>query len=302
MLVIKNATLFDGVHEQLKYPVTILIDGEKIVEVNEGTEYENTQVIDLGGRVVMPGLIDCHMHILQAEVPEPDTLLNDRTPGGERQENTDAYACFRGVYSCKRHLDAGFTTVFDGGGNNFMEAALRECVAKGLVEGPDLYICGQQITAGRGHLPGIAHSACGEWGMREAVRAMLYWGADHIKLKMSAPMRMPGRNTTRSEFTLPEIRAACDEAHSAGLLVSAHCRGAQSIKDFVNGGGDRIVHGTGIDEEGIELLLEKGLYVYPTLGSPSRDFPDALVRSKPASAVESLRKKGQEHFDSVKKM
>lgn len=304
MLVIKNARMFDGVNEELKNQVSIVIEDEKIIDIYEQDEreYDNADVIDLGGRVIMPGLIDCHMHILQSEIPEPDKMLNDRTPGGERQENTDAYACFRSVYSCKRHLDMGFTTIFDGGGNNFMEVALRESIQKGLVEGPDLYICGQQITAGRGHLLGIAYSAYGEWGMRNAVRTMLYWGVDHIKIKMSAPLRMPGRNTSRSEFTIPEIQSACDEAHSAGLLVSAHCRGAESIKDFVKAGGDRIVHGTGVDDEGIEMLIKKGLYVYPTLSSPSREFPDALVSIKSASTVESLRKKGQEHFDSVKKM
>ncbi|MDR1315612.1 MAG: amidohydrolase family protein [Spirochaetales bacterium] len=304
MIVLKNSNVFDGVSETLKKNCSVLLEGDKIKEVREQdkTTYENCEVIDLGGRVLMPGLIECHMHVLQCEIPEPDKCMNDRTPGGDRLENTDAYVCFRGVYSCRRMLDAGFTTVFDGGGNNFMEAALRECINTGLFDAPDYYICGLQITAGRGHLPGIGYEAHGEWGIREAVRKMLWWGANHIKIKMSAPMRMPGRNTERSEYTVPEIKAACEEAHSAGLLVSGHARGAIPIKDFLEGGGDRIVHGTGIDDEGIEMILKRNQYVYPTLCAPYYECTDTAKAIKPKKTIDALLKKGREHFESVKKM
>jgi imidazolonepropionase-like amidohydrolase len=304
MLVLKNTNVFDGVSEILKKNCSVLVDGNKIKEIREQDQavYENCNVIDLGGRVLMPGLIDCHIHYLQAEVPESDKRMNDKTPGGERLENTDAYACYRSVYACRRLLDVGFTTAFDGGGNNFMEAALRESINTGLFDAPDCYICGKQITAGRGHLPGIGYEAHGEWEMRKAVRTMMWWGADHIKIKMSAPMRMPGRNVERSEFTIPEIQAACEEAHSAGLLVSAHTRGPEPLKDFLKGGGDRVVHGTGIDDEGIEMILKRDQYVYATLSSPYKDCSDVAKAIKPKTAIDVLIKKGHDHFESVRKM
>jgi imidazolonepropionase-like amidohydrolase len=304
MLVLKNALIFDGVSEVLKKNCSVLLEGDKIQEVIERDKsvYENCDTIDIGERVLMPGLIDCHMHFLQCEVPEPHIRMNDKTPGGEKLETSDAYVCFRGVYSARRMLDIGFTTIFDGGGNNFMDVALRECIKTGLFDAPDYYISGQQLTAGRGHMPGIGYEAHGEWGMRKAVRTMLWWGVDHIKIKMSAPMRMPGRNTERSEFTVAEIQAACDEAHSAGLLVGAHARGAQPIKDFLKGGGDRVIHGTGIDDEGIEMILKRNQYVYPTISSPARAFPQAVIDAKPASAIELMKKQGQQHFNSIKKM
>jgi imidazolonepropionase-like amidohydrolase len=228
--------------------------------------------------------------------------MNDKTPGGEKLENSDAYYCFRGVYSARRMLDIGFTTIFDGGGNNLMDVAMRECIKTGLFDAPDYYISGQQITAGRGHMPGIGIEAHGEWEVRKAVRTMLWWGVGHIKMKMSAPMRMPGRNTERSEFTIPEIQAACDEAHSAGLLVGAHAQGADPIKDFIRGGGDRVIHGTNIDDEGIELILKKDQYVYATISSPARTFVKAVHDTKPPTAMELMTKQGHQHFNSAKKM
>ncbi|GHV36973.1 Xaa-Pro dipeptidase [Synergistales bacterium] len=303
MLVLKNGLMFDGVSEDLKRG-HLVIDGAKIVDVIESTSesnFENCPVLDLEGKYVTPGFIESHMHFFTNEIPEPDKRCNEVTPGGEVKENTEYYRVLRGVYSARKVLEAGFTTVFDGGGINFMDAAFKEALSVGLVNGPDYFICGKQITAGQGHFPGLGYDACGVWEMKKAVRKMLWYGADHIKLKMSAPMRMPGRNTERSEFTVPEIEAACEEAHSAGLLVSAHARGAQPIKDFIMGGGDRIVHGTGIDDEGIEMMLNKGLYLYPTIMSPYYMVSDLVKSIKPLSAVKSYEKKGREHFDSVKR-
>jgi imidazolonepropionase-like amidohydrolase len=130
----------------------------------------------------------------------------------------------------------------------------------------------------------------------------MWYGADHIKVKMSAPDRMPGRNVNRSEFTIPEIQAMCDEAHSSGLLVSAHARGADPIKDFIKGGGDRIVHGTAIDDEGIELMLKKGIWLYPTIMSPYYKVSDVAKAVKPKEVISGYEKRGREHIASIKKM
>ncbi len=106
-----------------------------------------------------------------------------------------------------------------------MDLALWDAIEQGIVEGSSAYVCGRQITAGRSHFPGLGIHALGQDGMRGAVRTLLWYGVNHIKIKMSAPMRMPGRNTERSEFTLPELCAAVDEAYSAGLPVSVRARG-----------------------------------------------------------------------------
>lgn len=303
-LVLRNASVFDGVADTLKEKCSVLIKDEKILEVreNDAAAYENCDVVDLGGRTLLPGLIDGHMHLLCCEIPEQDKMMEDRTPGGGVLENAKAYTAYRGAYSARRVLEAGFTTVFDGGGIDFIDVALRESLQTGLFPGPDYYISGQQISVGPPHFPGLGTIANGPWEMRKAVRTMLWWGVDHSKLKVSAPMRMSRRKSERSEMTLEEIQAVCDEAHGAGLMVGAHVRGAVPIKDFIRGGGDWIIHGTGIDDEGIEMMLKKNLYYFETLASVSKDPPSReLAAVKPPKLIESMRKKGQTNFDSVKK-
>ncbi len=303
-LVLRNASVFDGVGDKLKERCSVLIEGEKILEVRErdAATYENCDAIDLGGRTLLPGLIDGHMHLLCCEIPERDKMMEDRTPGGGIMENAKAYTAYRGAYSARRVLEAGFTTVCDGGGIDFIDVALRESLQVGLFPGPDYYISGQQISVGPPHFPGLGTVANGPWEMRKAVRTMLWWGVDHIKLKVSAPMRISRRKAERSEMSIEEIQAVCDEAHGAGVMVGAHVRGADPIKDFIRGGGDWIIHGTGIDDEGIEMMLKKNLYYFETLASVSKDPPSPeLAAAKPPKLIESMRKKGQTNFDSVKK-
>lgn len=303
MLVLRNAEVFDGDHKELLKNCSVVIEDGKIKEIRENDAKTDWQceTIDLRHRTLLPGLIDCHMHLLLYEVPDRSIQFHDRTPGGGELRNGMAYLAFRGAHTAKKVLQAGFTTIFDGGGINYVDLALRDAIDQGVIEGPNVYACGQQITAGRSHFPGLGYEALGEDGMRGAVRNMLWYGVNHIKIKMSAPMRMPGRNTERSEFTMPELRAAVEEAHSAGLSVSVHARGAAPIMDSLHAGVDRIVHGTGIDDACIEFMLKNNIYLYPTLNSPPRVPSDQMNTEKTPQVIESIRRKGQQHFESVKK-
>jgi len=304
MLVLKNATVFDGVNETLLENCSVVIKDDRIYEVHpcDQTVYENCDVIDLTGKYLLPGLIDGHMHCLLSEVPPKHLQLESKTPGGGDLDNQQAYISFIGAHSARKCLEAGFTTVFDGGAPYYIDVALKECIENGMIPGPDYYISGQQISVGPGHYPGLGYVANGENEMRKAVRQMLWWGVDHIKLKISAPMRMSRRNVARSEMSIAEITAACDEAHSAGIMVGGHVRGAQPIKDFIAGGGDWIIHGTGIDDEGIELMLKKNLYLFETLASVSKDPPTPeMYAAKPQRVLASMQKSGLNNFNSVKR-
>ena len=259
-IIIKNVNVFDGVQDKLLQNQVIIVEDGKIKDVftNSGEKtLENGEVYDLKGYTLTPGFIDCHMHMLLEEVTDKEKSLSTSSPGGERLDTAQAAVAYLGAYNCRKMLDAGFTTVMDGGGNNFIECALKEAIHKGYIEGPDYYIAGKQITTNKAHFVGFSTEPFGPYGMRKAVRDLMYHSVDFIKLQLSPPIRMIGRNSQACDFTMEEIRAAIDEAHNYATPVHAHLRGAEAIKRFLRANGDLVVHGTGIDDEGIELMLMK---------------------------------------------
>jgi imidazolonepropionase-like amidohydrolase len=303
MLVLKNADVFDGVNDKISKNVTIVIDGDKIVDIlqNCQSNFDSAKVVDMKGRFITPGFIDCHLHLLSDEIPDKERQLNDQSAGGVVFENFDSFVAYRGADKARMTLYAGFTTAVDGGGTNFIDVALKDAIKMGYIEGPDYYICGKQITAWPSHFRGMSIEAHGPWGMRAAVRNMIFWGVDQIKLEMCAPLRTLGRSMGKTAFTIEETMAAVDEAHSANMLVSVHARSSKSIKDSILSGVDLITHGTGIDDECIELMLKKGLYLLPTLASPPHEPTEILVKAKNSRVVQLLREQGEIHWDGIQK-
>ena len=141
----------------------------------------------------------------------------------------------------------------------------------------------------------------GPYQMRKAVRDLVWWNVDFVKMQLSPPIRMLGRNPAATDFTVEEIEAAIDEAHNYGTPVHAHLRGPVSIKHFLRAGGDYVVHGTGIDDEGIELMLKYGRTLLPTLMSPSGRPTPELVATKPKAVVDQLAKTAETHWAGIRK-
>lgn len=302
-LILKNVNLFDGENDKLEEKKTLVIENGAIVDIlsKDSDQAENGKVIDLSGYTLTPGFIDCHMHMLLEEVTDKEESLATTSPGGERLDTAQAAVAYLGAYNCRRMLDAGFTTVIDGGGNNFIECALKEAIHKGYIEGPDLFIAGKQLTTNKAHFVGFSMEPYGPYGMRKAVRDLMYHSVDHIKLQLSPPIRMIGRNSQACDFTPEEIEAAIDEAHNYATPVHAHLRGAEAIKRFLRADGDLVVHGTGIDEEGIELMLKKDRYMLATLLSPTPTPSKELVAAKSQGVLDLLAKTAERHWASVKK-
>jgi len=301
-VILKNVDYFDGKSEELLRGRTIVINDGKIDAItDEDIQYESIKAIDLSGYTVTPGFIDCHMHMLLEEVPNKDIQLTMTTPGGERYPNADAAVAYLGALNCRKMLDAGFTTVIDGGGCNFIECALREALNKGYLDGPNYFIAGKQLTTNPAHFVGFSTEPYGPYGMRKAIRDLMWWGVDHVKLQLSPPIRMLGRNPNACDFTKEEVMAAIDEAHNYGVSVHAHTRGAASIKRFLKADGDIVVHGTGIDDEGIEIMVKKGTYLLPTLLSPTPNPAKELVIAKSKSVMDVLYQTAQVHWDSAKR-
>ncbi len=259
----RRAELRDGVH--------VLIEGERIKEVSDRPIASATATrIDVGGRTIMPGLIDCHLHIFLSEVnigyldAVPLTLL-----------------AVKGAVALRDTLMRGFTSVRDTGGGDF---GMKAAIEQGLLEAPRLFIAGQAISQTGGHgdfrkrtqrrvaecpcCSGLAYTARVADGVGEVVKAArdeLRKGADLIKIMVSGGVASQSDPLESLQFRMDEIEAAVEEATHWNAYVAAHAYSARAILRAVNGGVRTIEHGNLIDEPAAKLMANKGAFLVPTL-------------------------------------
>lgn len=246
----------------------IVVRDKKIVSVGEGdTAIPNgAMMIDLSHMTVMPGLIDCHTHLVGD--------ATDTDPVSELRK-TSAVRAFESIPNAKVTLLAGFTTVRDVGTYRaLVDVALRDAIARGDVIGPRMFVAGAYITitGGGGALNGVAPDITLPWDLRfgvadgpdevrQRVRALEANGVDLIKVIATGAFLSHGSIPSTDDFTYDEIRAAVEEAGKKGLRVAAHAHGADGIKNAVRAGVASIEHGTFIDQEGLRMMKEHGTYL-----------------------------------------
>ena len=259
-MVIKGATILDVTNgDMVKNHVIIVKDGriEAVSPVQSADIPKGTEVIDLQGHTLLPGLIDMHVHL---------------TSGGgyhgyESLKLTDERRAILGVVHAKQTLMAGFTTVRNVGASSFGDVALRDAIDDGDIPGPRMLVSGPPIGITGGHcsdnnlLPaeyeisgeGVAD---GPWAARRAVRRNIKYGADLIKTCSTGGVLSKGTKVGAPQYTVEELTALIDEAHSRGLRVASHAHGAEGIINALVAGADTIEHASFIDDEGIRLAIE----------------------------------------------
>jgi len=252
--------------------MTIVVEGSSIVDIQNG--YVNggsgDSVIFLKDKTVMPGLIDCHVHL------ESQYSKNVIVEGFTL---TDADIAYRAAVYAKRTLMAGFTTVRDLGGTG-VNISLRKAVQQGLVEGPRIFTAGRAISASGGHMDesvgfrddvfnhkmgpddGVAD---GRDELIKAVRLQIKRGSDVIKIASTGGVLDLSENGSGAEFTIDEIKAVVETAKDYGLRVACHAHGAEGIRRAILGGVTSIEHGTFMNEEDMELAKKYGTYLVPTI-------------------------------------
>lgn len=263
---IKAGRLIDVEAGTVRTNQVILIEGGRIKTVGGDVQIPaDAKVIDLSQSTVLPGLIDCHSHVVDRPVLEP--LLYLRLSAAQ-------YA-FDSIPNAKATLEAGFTSVRDVGVYRaFVDLALRDAINKGDVVGPRIFGVGAYVTisGGAGAMTGIAPDitlpedmrfgiADGPYEVRKAIRLIANQGADYIKVLATGAFLTHGSKPGSEEFTMEELEAAVDEARKHGLRVAAHAHAAQGIKNAVRAGVASIEHGTFIDDEGIALMKQHGTYL-----------------------------------------
>jgi len=270
-LVIRNARVFDGASADLSAPQDIAISNGLISEIGRDLDVaETTEEIDAQSRVVMPGLINSHAHIMM-QMPVGQALTTDAF-----------YWAYVATKASKTMLDSGFTTIRDMSGNTF---SLKQAIDQGVVAGPRIYPSGAMISQTAGHsdhrtaannsrlLDPTSRSHFEELGMTmvadgrpevlQAARENLRRGATQIKIAVGGGISSYGDPLDVTQYTDDEVRAAVESAEDWGTYVAAHVYNSKGIRRAITNGVKSIEHANLVDEETLLLMQENDIWLSP---------------------------------------
>ena len=260
-LLIKPKQILD-VRSGMLVNADILIESGVIVKVSKNIPVmSHYEIIDLQDMTILPGLMDAHVHLTG----------NTDLKGHEGISESSYLATIYGVKNAKQTLMAGFTTVRNVGASNYSDVALRDGIDQKAILGPTLLVSGPPLGITGGHcdsniLPaeyeykaqGVAD---GPWEVRRKVRENKKYGAYLIKYCATGGVMSKGTNVNNRQYTLDEMKAIVDEAHTLGMKVAAHAHGLEGIRMAIEAGVDSVEHSSLIDQETINLAIAKGVFL-----------------------------------------
>jgi imidazolonepropionase-like amidohydrolase len=267
-VLLHGGAVFDGTGADPR-PADVVIEGDRIVEV--GTGLDGDEGVDCTGRTILPGLIDSHVHLMLDGL-NPQSWLHDPF----------SLQFYTAVRTMRATLDIGITSVRDAGG---ADLGVREAQRRGLVPGPRTQISISLLSQTGGHGDPWEASGCvtpifmphpgrppgvadGPDEVRRKVRELLRAGADVIKIATSGGVVSSRDDPRHGHFRADEVEVAVREAAAAGAFVMSHAIGADGIKTAVRAGVRSIEHGIFLDDEAVDLMLDRGAWLVPTLLAP----------------------------------
>jgi imidazolonepropionase-like amidohydrolase len=262
-LVLKHMTLIDGTGSAPREHAVIVIREKRIDFVGDAAQWrpqedEPVITLDLSGRFVLPGLIDCHVHLAMDGPPD------------SRLQGDWAWTTLLMLKHAQNSLAAGITTVRDVGGRHGLEFSVRRSIEQGLWIGPRMQLAGKLLSitsAGTEYYDGMYREADGVDEVRKAAREQLKAGADLIKVLATGAVLTPDEQPGAVQFGLDELTVAVEEARKVGKGVAAHAHAMQGIRNAVEAGVRTIEHGTYLnrDERLMATMAERGIFLVPTL-------------------------------------
>jgi len=288
-----NVNLIDGTGNGIQKNVCIVVeDGivKKICDNSDGVIGNVSDAVDLTGRYIMPGLIDCHVHIVSDASADPALAL---------QRFSQIDFTMIAVKNLATLLKSGVTYIREVGDVHNIALGLKKYVQDGSIKGPGMHCANRIITMTGGHGHMIGREADGVDGVRKAVREQLKAGADLIKVVSTGGVMTPGVDVNAYQFNTDELKAAADEAHKAGRKICAHCHGTQGVKNSVIAGIDSIEHATILDEEAVDMMAAGGTYMVPTLVATYYIIENGEAAGIPAFAVDKAKEVAQKHIKSL---
>lgn len=295
--LIHAGKLIDGKSDRVQSRISIVVDGNTIADIQEGfissNDFEN--YIDLRNYTVLPGLMDMHVHF------GGEYLSKAEAPLKVEREMEAILATQHALVTFK----SGFTTVRQVGDSGLVAISLRDAINAGKVVGPRIFAAGKTITTTGGHADPTNGKALddyayplpeqgvvnGPYEVYTAVRQRYKDGADGIKITVTGGVLSPAKSGDNPQFTQEEVDAVVSAAKDYGMWVAVHAHGAEGMKRAIKAGVDSIEHGTFMDDEAMDLMIENGTYYVPTISagvwvaekSKIDNFFPEIVRPKAAS-------------------
>jgi len=293
ILDVKSGTLIEA---------NIHIKGETIIAINQKISNDKNKNIILDGVTLIPGLMDSHVHLIG----------NNELNGYESISESSQMATIYGVKNAKNTLLAGFTTVRNVGAGDFADVALRDAIKNEVIIGPRMIVSGPTLSISGGHgdnnlLPfdhnhsHLNHSIVDSpWEARKAVRINRKYGADLIKFTATGGVMSKNTDPNARQFTLEEMKAIVDEAHSHGMTVAAHAHGLKGIQAAIEAGVDSIEHSSFIDLATIKKAINKNVYLSMDIYVSDYILGEGIKKGILEESLEKERKVGRIQRENFK--
>ena len=291
-MILRGATLIDGTGAPPLRDRAVVLDDRRIAAVVPDHQARDGAALDLGGLTLLPGLINCHVHLCLSGDADPSRALSDETY---------AATVVGAVVHARRTVEAGVTTVRDLGGREYAEIAVRDGVRAGLIAGPRVLCAGRAVCMTGGHgWRMLGRQADGVDDVRKAVREQLRAGADVIKLVATGGVMTPGVDPRAAQLTLDELRAGVDEAHRARRRIAAHAMADEGIAWCLDAGIDTIEHGVFLTEVLAARMATQGTALVATLIAPHAIVEGGLAAGIPEFAVKKSSALRERHLESFR--